>query len=66
LIALAVSPFIYRVIIELDVYVPLPIKIFGATTEKNHECRVKEKLGSWMMYFWRQENGETGGELSDD
>jgi hypothetical protein len=51
LIATAVSPFIYRVIVGLDSYVPLPIKKFSATTEKIQQSRVKLKLESWAIDF---------------
>jgi hypothetical protein len=54
LIALAVWPFIYRPNIGLDSFVPLPIKIFSATTEKNHQSRVKLKLENRAMGYWRQ------------
>jgi hypothetical protein len=58
LIALSISPFINRQIIALDGFVPLPGKISGATTEKNDNCRVKEKIEMGVMFLWRQEIGE--------
>jgi hypothetical protein len=61
LIALAVSPFIYRRIIGRDSFLPLPIKIFSATTEKKDRSRMKLKLKNRMMYFWRHKNGDVGG-----
>jgi hypothetical protein len=42
--ALAVSPLLHGVITADDSFVPLPIKIFSATTEKNAASRVKLKL----------------------
>jgi hypothetical protein len=52
--ALAVSPFIYRVIIALGTFLPLPTKIFSATTEKNQQSRVKQKLENRVLVIWRQ------------
>jgi hypothetical protein len=54
LIALSISPFINRQIIALDGFVPLPGKNLGATTEKNDNCRVKEKIEMGVMFLWRQ------------
>ena len=51
LIATAVSPLIHRVITEFDSFMPLPIKIFSATTEKKVRSRVKLKLKNEVMYF---------------
>jgi hypothetical protein len=51
MIATPVSPLIYRVIVGLDSYVPLPIKKFGATTEKIQQSRVKLKLENRVMDF---------------
>ncbi|WP_139230439.1 MULTISPECIES: hypothetical protein [unclassified Pseudomonas] len=44
MMALAVSSFINGELGGIDGFVPLPIKKFGATTQKTDECRVKEKL----------------------
>jgi hypothetical protein len=54
LIALSISPFIDRQIVALDGFVPLPGKKSGATTEKNDNCRVKEKIEIEAMFLWRQ------------
>ena len=64
--ALAVSPLIYGVIIGFDIFMPLPIKFFSATTEKKYRSRVKLKLEKQMMVFWRQLVGYIGGRLLDD
>ena len=56
--ALAVSPLIHRGLTEFDSFMPLPIKIFSATTEKNHGSRVKQKLEKEVLVFWRQEVDE--------
>jgi len=47
--ALTVSSFINGELEGVDVYVPLPIKIFCATTQKTDECRVKEKLANGVV-----------------
>jgi hypothetical protein len=54
LIATPVSPLIHGVIVGLDSYLPLPIKKFSATTEKNQQSRVKLKLENRAIDFWRQ------------
>ncbi|CAI8881598.1 hypothetical protein EMIT0347P_40156 [Pseudomonas sp. IT-347P] len=53
MIALSFSPFIYGALIALDIFVPLPRKNLGATTEKNDQCRVKLILEKTGMIFWR-------------
>ncbi|QIH06321.1 hypothetical protein ATY02_06250 [Pseudomonas sp. BIOMIG1BAC] len=53
LIALRVSPFSYGELKQWDIFVPLPDKKSGATTEKNHSCRVKEKSWNYMKFLWR-------------
>jgi hypothetical protein len=54
LIATSVSPLIHRVMSGFDSFMPLPLKIFRATTEKNQQCRVKLKLEILVLVFWRQ------------
>jgi hypothetical protein len=54
LIALALWPFIYGAIVALDMFLPLRVKNFSATTEKNDQCRVKLKLENEVLEYWRQ------------
>ena len=54
LIALAVWALIYGVIVGLDIFLPLRVKFFSATTEKNVQCRVKLKLENGVLEYWRQ------------
>ncbi|WHS59336.1 hypothetical protein [Pseudomonas sp. G2-4] len=46
MMALAISSFVNGELGGVDIYVPLPIKNFCATTQKTDECRVKEKLAN--------------------
>ncbi|MBO1538475.1 hypothetical protein [Pseudomonas sp. OA65] len=48
MMALAILAFINGELTSRDIFVPLPMKKIGATTQKTDECRVKEKLaGEW-------------------
>ncbi|MGN8346470.1 hypothetical protein ACLEJQ_22985 [Pseudomonas sp. SMV71] len=44
MMAPALLPFIDGELGGVDIFVPLLVKKFGATTQKTDECRVKEKL----------------------